>query len=92
LHGLRNPVVVQLVWEVEQFQRLVLACLLIFNFSLQVSAFPITGMFGMCAVFLLLAAFLQRRLMLVAEIHRNRSVETWVAEKGVDSESEPLNI
>ncbi|KAH8955012.1 hypothetical protein BDL97_08G112300 [Sphagnum fallax] len=66
----------------------IFVCIVLYN----VSAFPITGMFGMCAVFLLLAAFLQRRLMLVAEIHRNKLVETWVAEKGVDSESEPLNI
>ena len=45
-----------------------LCCL---NAILQVNAFPITIMFGMCSIFLFMASILQRRLMVVAEIHRS---------------------
>ena len=34
---------------------------------LQVNAFPMTAMFGMCSMFLVLAAFLQKRFMLAVE-------------------------
>ena len=37
---------------------------------LQVNAFPITVMFGMCSIFLFMAAILQRRLMVVADLHK----------------------
>lgn len=35
--------------------------------KLQVNAFPITVMFGMCSIFLFLASVLQRRLMVISE-------------------------
>jgi hypothetical protein len=41
--------------------------------SFQVNAFPITVMFGMCSIFLFMAAILQRRLMSVAESHKSSS-------------------
>jgi hypothetical protein len=37
------------------------------NGSLQVNAFPMTAMFGMCSIFLVLAAFLQQRFALAVE-------------------------
>jgi hypothetical protein len=40
------------------------------NITLQVNAFPITVMFGMCSIFLFMAAILQRRLMVVADLHK----------------------
>lgn len=50
---------------------LLLVCLFAWHAShlalLQVSAFPIAVMFGMCAIFLIVAAVLQRRLHVVAE-------------------------
>jgi hypothetical protein len=44
------------------------------NDVLQVNAFPITVMFGMCAIFLFMAAILQRRLMVVSDLHRSTSM------------------
>uniref|UniRef100_M8BBX4 Molybdate-anion transporter n=1 Tax=Aegilops tauschii TaxID=37682 RepID=M8BBX4_AEGTA len=41
-------------------------CVVLYN----VNAFPITVMFGMCSIFLFMAAILQRRLMLVADLHK----------------------
>ncbi|CAM6117418.1 unnamed protein product [Calypogeia fissa] len=63
-------------------------CVVLYN----VSAFPISAMFGMCAVFLLLAAFLQRRLHVVADKQQRLKIsdETWSPTKG-DPEAEPLN-
>jgi len=66
----------------------IFVCVVLYN----VSAFPISVMFGMCAIFLAMAAVLQRRLLVVSEKHRNRTAETWVAEKEHDSETEPLNL
>ncbi|VAH68777.1 unnamed protein product [Triticum turgidum subsp. durum] len=43
---------------------------LLINIMLQVNAFPITVMFGMCSIFLFMAAILQRRLMVVADLHK----------------------
>ncbi|KAK1257664.1 hypothetical protein QJS04_geneDACA019896 [Acorus gramineus] len=48
-----------------------------------VNAFPITIMFGMCSIFLFMAAVLQRRLMVVAESHKSKPQDK-------DAESEPL--
>ncbi|URE27222.1 Major Facilitator superfamily [Musa troglodytarum] len=45
----------------------IFVCVVLYN----VNAFPMTVMFAMCSVFLLLASFLQRRLMIVAESHRS---------------------
>ncbi|KAK1274198.1 hypothetical protein QJS04_geneDACA007973 [Acorus gramineus] len=56
-----------------------------------VNAFPITVMFGMCSIFLFMAAVLQRRLMVVAESHKSRT-QDWSAMKEMDAESEPLAI
>ncbi|XP_024383533.1 uncharacterized protein [Physcomitrium patens] len=64
----------------------VFVCVVLYN----VSAFPISVMFGMCAIFLAVAGILQRRLLMVSDKHRSRSVETWATEK--ESEAEPLNI
>ncbi|KAL2903098.1 Protein TusC [Bienertia sinuspersici] len=36
----------------------------------QVEAFPITVMFGMCSIFLFVASILQRRLLVIAESQR----------------------
>ncbi|KAJ8497501.1 hypothetical protein OPV22_008053 [Ensete ventricosum] len=65
----------------------IFVCLVLYN----VSAFPMTVMFGMCSCFLLLASFLQRRLMMVTEIHRSKS-QDWTDMKERDTEAEPLNI
>lgn len=43
---------------------------------MQVNAFPITVMFGMCSIFLFMAAILQRRLMVVSDLHRSTSMFT----------------
>ncbi|KAL6005666.1 hypothetical protein ACLOJK_006237 [Asimina triloba] len=45
----------------------VFVCVVLYN----VSSFPMTVMFGMCAVFLFIASLLQRRLMSVAESHKS---------------------
>ncbi|BAT11688.1 Os10g0519600, partial [Oryza sativa Japonica Group] len=55
-------------------------CVVLYN----VNAFPITVMFGMCAIFLFMAAILQRRLMVVSDLHRSTTVE-------MTGEDEPLN-
>ncbi len=54
-----------------------------------VNAFPITVMFGMCAIFLFMASVLQRRLMVVAESHKTNN---WVVTKERDTEADPLNM
>ncbi|XP_031267973.1 molybdate-anion transporter-like [Pistacia vera] len=61
-------------------------CIVLYN----VDAFPITIMFGMCSIFLVMASVLQRRLMVIAEGQKSRS-EDWTAMKR-DTETEPLNI
>ena len=40
---------------------------------LKVDAFPITIMFGMCSIFLFVAALLQRRLMVIADSQKSTS-------------------
>jgi MFS family permease len=47
----------------------IFVCVVLYN----VNAFPITVMFGMCSIFLFMAAILQRRLMWVAESHKASS-------------------
>ncbi|KAJ7553435.1 hypothetical protein O6H91_06G097700 [Diphasiastrum complanatum] len=66
----------------------VFVCVVLYN----VNAFPITAMFGMCSLFLFLAAILQRRLLVVADKHKSRAVENWASDKLQDVETEPLNI
>eukprot|EP01018_Ginkgo_biloba_P012942 Gb_39879 [translate_table: standard] len=66
----------------------IFVCVVLYN----VNAFPITIMFGMCSIFLVMASVLQRRLMVVVESHKSKSVETWVPTKERDAEAEPLNI
>uniref|UniRef100_A0A0D6QUE7 Molybdate-anion transporter n=1 Tax=Araucaria cunninghamii TaxID=56994 RepID=A0A0D6QUE7_ARACU len=66
----------------------IFVCVVLYN----VNAFPITVMFGMCSIFLFMAAVLQRRLMVVAESHKSKSLDTWVVTKERDTEGEPLNI
>lgn len=63
----------------------IFVCVVLYN----VNAFPITVMFGMCAIFLFMASVLQRRLMVVADSHKTN---TWVVTKERDSEADPLNI
>uniref|UniRef100_A0A0E0NNR7 Molybdate-anion transporter n=2 Tax=Oryza TaxID=4527 RepID=A0A0E0NNR7_ORYRU len=57
-------------------------CVVLYN----VNAFPITVMFGMCSIFLFMAAILQRRLMVVSDLHKSSTK----AQEMVD-EDEPLN-
>ncbi|XP_072958505.1 uncharacterized protein [Typha angustifolia] len=64
----------------------IFVCVVLYN----VNAFPITVMFGMCSIFLFMAAILQRRLMAVAECHRSKS-QDWTALKERNGEEEPLN-
>ncbi|KAL5715485.1 hypothetical protein ACHQM5_017296 [Ranunculus cassubicifolius] len=65
----------------------IFVCIVLYN----VNAFPITVMFGMCSIFLFMAAILQRRLLVVADIHRTKSQE-WTSMKERDTEEEPLNV
>ncbi|KAJ0971092.1 hypothetical protein J5N97_019051 [Dioscorea zingiberensis] len=58
----------------------IFVCIVLYN----VNAFPMTVMFGMCSIFLFVAALLQRRLMGVAESYRSKTQER-------DIETEPLN-
>ncbi|KAM0934405.1 putative molybdate-anion transporter, MFS transporter superfamily [Dioscorea sansibarensis] len=64
----------------------VFVCIVLYN----VNAFPITVMFGMCSIFLFMAAILQRRLMVVSETHRSK-LQDW-ALKEKDIETEPMNF
>ncbi|CAN6461965.1 unnamed protein product [Victoria cruziana] len=66
----------------------IFVCIVLYN----VNAFPITVMFGMCAIFLFMASVLQRRLMVVAEIHRQKPQDNWSSMKERDPEAEPLNM
>lgn len=63
----------------------IFVCIVLYN----VNAFPITVMFGMCSIFLFMASVLQRRLMVVAEVHKSKPQE-WSKEREV--EAEPLNV
>ncbi|KAG1359218.1 molybdate-anion transporter [Cocos nucifera] len=65
----------------------IFVCIVLYN----VDAFPMTVMFGMCGIFLLIASVLQRRLMVVAESHRSRPQDR-TAVKERDDEAVPLNI
>ncbi|KAK8559491.1 hypothetical protein V6N13_026912 [Hibiscus sabdariffa] len=64
----------------------IFVCVALYN----VNAFPMTVMFGICSAFLFVASLLQRRLMLIAEIHKSRSQE-WLNMEEMDSEAVPLN-
>ncbi|XP_024358179.1 uncharacterized protein [Physcomitrium patens] len=66
----------------------IFVCIVLYN----VSAFPISVMFGMCAIFLGMAGVLQRRLRVVSEKHWNRNSDVSAEEKLRDTEAEPLNI
>ncbi|GLJ40202.1 hypothetical protein SUGI_0824690 [Cryptomeria japonica] len=66
----------------------IFVCVVLYN----VNAFPITIMFGMCSIFLFIAAILQRWLMVVAESHKSKSLDTWVVTNECDTEGEPLNL
>ncbi|OMO79847.1 Plastocyanin-like protein [Corchorus capsularis] len=45
----------------------IFVCIALYN----VKALPMTVMFGMCSLFLFVASMLQRRLMMIAEIHKS---------------------
>ncbi|PWA95735.1 major facilitator superfamily protein [Artemisia annua] len=62
----------------------IFVCIVLYN----VNAFPITIMFGMCSIFLFVAAVLQRRLMVITD--KSKSDE-WTSMKERDVETEPLN-
>ncbi|XP_078434412.1 uncharacterized protein LOC144705547 [Wolffia australiana] len=62
----------------------IFVCIVLYN----VNAFPITVMFGMCSIFLFMASILQRRLMVVSELHKKP--EDWTAMRERDPEEEPL--
>ncbi|KAB1215530.1 Molybdate-anion transporter [Morella rubra] len=64
----------------------VFVCIVLYN----VDGFPITIMFGMCSIFLFVAAVLQRRLMVIAETQKSKP-QDWTALERV-TEAEPLNI
>ncbi|XP_059628987.1 uncharacterized protein LOC132271573 [Cornus florida] len=60
-------------------------CIVLYN----VKAFPITVMFGMCSIFLLVATMLQRRLSVLAE---KSKTEDWVSMKDKEDEADPLTV
>lgn len=62
----------------------IFVCIVLYN----VAAFPISVMFGMCSIFLFVAAILQRRLCAIAE---KPKAENWTALKERDTEADPLN-
>ncbi|XP_076917042.1 uncharacterized protein LOC143576959 [Bidens hawaiensis] len=59
-------------------------CIVLYN----VNAFPITIMFGMCSIFLFVAAVLQRRLLVITD---KSKLDDWTSMKERDLETEPLN-
>ncbi|KAK9060848.1 hypothetical protein SSX86_018028 [Deinandra increscens subsp. villosa] len=64
----------------------IFVCIVLYN----VNAFPITIMFGMCSIFLFVAAVLQRRLLVITEKSKSDDWRTSMKERG-DIETEPLN-
>uniref|UniRef100_A0A2N9FZ88 Major facilitator superfamily (MFS) profile domain-containing protein n=1 Tax=Fagus sylvatica TaxID=28930 RepID=A0A2N9FZ88_FAGSY len=64
----------------------IFVCIVLYN----VNAFPITIMFGMCSIFLFVAALLQRRLMVIADSQKSTKPQDWTA-LDRDTEAEPLN-
>lgn len=64
----------------------IFVCVVLYN----VSAFPITAMFGMCSIFLVMAAVLQSRLHTIALKTPPKNPESWPEEH--DSEIEPLTF
>ncbi|GMY30621.1 molybdate-anion transporter-like [Fagus crenata] len=64
----------------------IFVCIVLYN----VDAFPITIMFGMCSIFLFVAALLQRRLMVIADSQKSTKPQDWTA-LDRDTEAEPLN-
>ncbi|KAK4601212.1 hypothetical protein RGQ29_010682 [Quercus rubra] len=65
----------------------IFVCVVLYN----VDAFPITIMFGMCSIFLFVAALLQRRLMVIADSQKPTKPQDWTA-LDRDMEAEPLNV
>ncbi|KAL0016062.1 hypothetical protein SO802_003131 [Lithocarpus litseifolius] len=65
----------------------IFVCVVLYN----VDAFPITIMFGMCSIFLFVAALLQRRLMVIADSQKPTKPQDWTA-LDRDTEAEPLNV
>ncbi|MFS8013739.1 putative molybdate-anion transporter, MFS transporter superfamily [Helianthus anomalus] len=62
----------------------IFVCVVLYN----VNAFPITIMFGMCSIFLFVAAVLQRRLLVITD---KSKLDDWTSMKERDIETEPLN-
>ncbi|KAJ4711818.1 Molybdate-anion transporter, Major facilitator superfamily domain protein [Melia azedarach] len=65
----------------------IFVCIVLYN----VSAFPITIMFGMCSIFLFVASVLQRRLLALAESQKPKS-QDWTTMMERNSEAEPLAV
>ncbi|KAH7387716.1 hypothetical protein KP509_16G037800 [Ceratopteris richardii] len=63
----------------------IFVCVILYN----VNAFPMSVMFTMCGIFLVLAAVLQKRLMMATE---KPKTSDWSSDRAVDSEAEPLNM
>eukprot|EP00475_Leptophrys_vorax_P032159 TRINITY_DN49376_c0_g1_i1.p1 TRINITY_DN49376_c0_g1~~TRINITY_DN49376_c0_g1_i1.p1 ORF type:complete len:464 (+),score=58.31 TRINITY_DN49376_c0_g1_i1:65-1456(+) len=64
----------------------IFVCVVLYN----VSAFPITAMFGMCSFFLAIAALLQRRLLgIVSKQAAYAPVDTWESQELQLKEAEP---
>ncbi|KAI5080064.1 hypothetical protein GOP47_0005543 [Adiantum capillus-veneris] len=66
----------------------IFVCVVLYN----VNAFPITIMFGMCSIFLIMASVLQNRLMVAAGKPKTHGFENSLSERTEDLEAEPLNI
>ncbi|XP_040986748.1 molybdate-anion transporter-like [Juglans microcarpa x Juglans regia] len=64
----------------------IFVCVVLYN----VDAFPMTIMFGMCSIFLFVAAVLQRRLMMIAESQKPKPQDWTALERS--TEAEPLHI
>ncbi|MCD9639562.1 hypothetical protein HAX54_024178 [Datura stramonium] len=62
----------------------IFVCVVLYN----VDAFPITVMFGMCSIFLLVASILQKRLSSIAE---KSKPQDWTTHKEREMETAPLN-
>jgi len=77
LYNVRSHFLIQLLWSLQLSRQELYrnvstqVTLCLWTLSLQVNAFPITVMFGMCSIFLFMAAILQRRLMVVSDLHKS---------------------
>ncbi|XP_059442593.1 uncharacterized protein LOC132174877 [Corylus avellana] len=64
----------------------IFVCIVLYN----VDGFPMTIMFGMCSIFLFVAAILQRRLMTIVESQKSKPQDWTALERSAEEES--LNV